>query len=197
MYISKQLPIISRLMLCATALILALAAGAVAEPLSLQALVTPSTVIEKNGHPVKFALHGFIEFKSLAELFPYIDSQTRRWDVPGGLNEDERRRARRRFAAARHRKPCDLDGRRTPAGNPYHAYRRRVTASTGTDQRGSSARLRRLVSGGAGEMEAFVELLECITINFGTSALELVSNRRRHCALRIRPTIQQSISGKR
>src|SRR5262249_26300777 len=31
------------------------------------------------GQPLAFALHGFIEFKSLAELFPYIDSQTQRW----------------------------------------------------------------------------------------------------------------------
>jgi hypothetical protein len=52
-----------------------------AEPLSLQALVTPSTTISKDGHPVTFAIHGFIEFNSLAELFPYIESQTRRWKL--------------------------------------------------------------------------------------------------------------------
>jgi hypothetical protein len=50
-----------------------------AEPISLQALVTPSTIIMKDGQPVTFAVHGFIEFKSLAQLFPYIESQTRRW----------------------------------------------------------------------------------------------------------------------
>jgi hypothetical protein len=50
-----------------------------AEPVSLQSLVSPSTVIVKDGRPVLFAVHGFIEFKSLAELFPYIDSQTARW----------------------------------------------------------------------------------------------------------------------
>src|SRR5580658_6049136 len=50
-----------------------------AEPISLQALVTPSTVIVKDGQPVTFAVHGIIEFKSLAELFPYVESQTRRW----------------------------------------------------------------------------------------------------------------------
>jgi hypothetical protein len=50
-----------------------------AEPISLQALVTPSTVVMKDGQPVTFAVHGFIEFKSLAELFPYIESQSRRW----------------------------------------------------------------------------------------------------------------------
>jgi hypothetical protein len=46
---------------------------------SLQALVTPSTVYMKDGHPVTFAVHGFIEFQSLSEAFPYIESQTRRW----------------------------------------------------------------------------------------------------------------------
>ncbi|HEX6503320.1 MAG TPA: hypothetical protein VF011_08730 [Terriglobales bacterium] len=50
-----------------------------AQQISLTDLVTPSTVILKEGQPVKFAVHGFIEFKSLSELFPYIDSQTRRW----------------------------------------------------------------------------------------------------------------------
>jgi hypothetical protein len=62
------------------------------EALSLQALVTPSTVILKDGHPVKFAVHGFIEFQTLAELFPYIQSQTERWNVEGGLNPEQRRK---------------------------------------------------------------------------------------------------------
>jgi hypothetical protein len=60
-----------------------------AEPVSLRAIVTPSTVIMKDGHPVTFALHGFIEFKSLGEMFPYIESQTRRW--PASLDEAGRR----------------------------------------------------------------------------------------------------------
>jgi hypothetical protein len=50
-----------------------------AEDVSLQAIVTPSTMVLKDGRPVTFAIHGFIEFRSLAELFPYIDSQTQRW----------------------------------------------------------------------------------------------------------------------
>jgi hypothetical protein len=62
-----------------------------AEVLSLQALVTPSTVIVKDGRPVSFAVHGFIGFGSLSELFPYIESQTRRWDVQGGLDDQQRR----------------------------------------------------------------------------------------------------------
>ncbi|MGA9799019.1 MAG: hypothetical protein WBQ68_08405 [Terriglobales bacterium] len=61
-----------------------------AEPLSLQALVTPSTVILKDGHPVTFALHGFIEFKTLAEMFPYIESQKQRWRT--ALGEGARQR---------------------------------------------------------------------------------------------------------
>jgi hypothetical protein len=59
------------------------------QELSLQALVTPSTMILKDGHPVTFALHGFIEFKSLSELFPYIDSQTKRWK-PDAITTEQR-----------------------------------------------------------------------------------------------------------
>jgi len=62
-----------------------------AEAFSLEALATPSTTIVKDGRPVRFALHGFIEFNSLAELFPYVESQTRRWNVQGGLDEEQRR----------------------------------------------------------------------------------------------------------
>jgi hypothetical protein len=58
-----------------------------AQDISIQALVTPSTVITKDGRPVKFALHGFIEFGSLSELFPYIDSQAHRW--PGNPTFDD------------------------------------------------------------------------------------------------------------
>lgn len=64
-----------------------------AQQISLQVLVTPSTVIVKDGHPVTFALHGFIEFKSLSELFPYIDSQTKRWNT--GLDGAARRELER------------------------------------------------------------------------------------------------------
>ena len=40
-------------------------------------------IILKDGQPVKFAVHGFIEFKSLAELFPYIQSEVDRWRAKG------------------------------------------------------------------------------------------------------------------
>jgi hypothetical protein len=61
-----------------------------AQPISLQALVTPSTVIAKDGQPVTFALRGFIEFKSLAEAFPYIDGQTQRWKTSPDFDESAR-----------------------------------------------------------------------------------------------------------
>lgn len=61
-----------------------------AQNLSLQAVVTPSTVIVKDGHPVMFAIHGFIEFRSLAEAFPYITAQSQRWPVDPGLEPGER-----------------------------------------------------------------------------------------------------------
>jgi hypothetical protein len=66
-----------------------------AEPVSLQALVTPSTVISKDGHAVAFAVHGFVEFKSLAELFPYIESQTRRWKATADFDDAARLGLRR------------------------------------------------------------------------------------------------------
>jgi hypothetical protein len=64
-------------------------ATAGAEQVSLQSVVTPSTIILKDGQPVKFAIRGFIEFKSLAELFRYIDAETKRWT--GKISAEERR----------------------------------------------------------------------------------------------------------
>src|SRR5258708_34851054 len=61
-----------------------------AEPITLQALVTPSTVIMKDQQPITFAVHGFIEFKSLADLFPYIESQTRRWKTSTDFDDAAR-----------------------------------------------------------------------------------------------------------
>lgn len=61
-----------------------------AQRISIQALVNPSTVITEDGRPVNFAIHGFVEFGSLAELFPYIESQTHRW--PGNSAFDDTKR---------------------------------------------------------------------------------------------------------
>ena len=89
---SSKVLSVSWLILCAALTVLSLSLPLCAEGVSLQALVTPSTTIVKDGRLVTFALHGFIEFKSLAELFPYIESQTRRWNVPGGLDDEQRLR---------------------------------------------------------------------------------------------------------
>jgi len=69
-----------------------LSASLAAQTLSLQELVTPSTVISKDGHPVTFAIHAFIEFKSLAEAFPYIESQTQRWKGDASFTDEKRQR---------------------------------------------------------------------------------------------------------
>ena len=62
-----------------------------AQQISLQTLVNPSTTIIKDGHPLTFALHGFIEFNSLSELFPYIESQTQRWKDASRFDDAARR----------------------------------------------------------------------------------------------------------
>ena len=66
-----------------------------AQEISLQELVTPSTVIVKDGRPVAFAIHGFIEFRSLEDLFPYIETQARRWN--GKISEEEKRQLARQL----------------------------------------------------------------------------------------------------
>ena len=63
-----------------------------AQPVSLDALVTPSTVILKESHPLTFAIHGFIEFKSLAEAFQYVDLQSKRWSGNQSLDDAARQK---------------------------------------------------------------------------------------------------------
>lgn len=59
-----------------------------AQDVSLQSIVTPSAIVVKDGRTVPFAIHGFIEFESLSEAFPYIEMQARRW--PDRLSADAR-----------------------------------------------------------------------------------------------------------
>lgn len=66
-----------------------------AQPVSLQQLVTPSTVLQKDGQAVTFAIHGLIEFHSLAELFPYIESQAQRWKGNADFDDGSRTSLRR------------------------------------------------------------------------------------------------------
>jgi hypothetical protein len=68
-----------------------------AQELSLQKLVTPSTVISKDGHPVTFAIHAFIEFNSLKDAFPYIESQAGRWQNSAAFDAAARQSLRRRL----------------------------------------------------------------------------------------------------
>jgi hypothetical protein len=74
-----------------------LAVLSLAQELSLQKLVTPSAVISKDGHPVTFAIHGFIEFQSLNDAFPYIESQTQRWKVSAKLDATVQQRLGRQL----------------------------------------------------------------------------------------------------
>ena len=83
-----------------------------AEPISLQALVTPSTVIRKGWQAGTFALHGFIEFQSLAELFPYIEVANSPLVIQApSSTEQAREKPSAVIFCAVDRKPSDLDGR--------------------------------------------------------------------------------------
>jgi hypothetical protein len=65
-----------------TALVL-LPAVAPAQPavprMTLRQLVTPSSRLEAHGRPLRFALHGLIEFDTLADLFAHVDAEAGRW----------------------------------------------------------------------------------------------------------------------
>jgi hypothetical protein len=61
-----------------------------AQQIPLSALVDPSTVIVKDGKPLTFAIHGFIEFRSLKEMFPYIESQEERWKNHPQFSSEQR-----------------------------------------------------------------------------------------------------------
>jgi hypothetical protein len=58
------------LILALTFLITLFTTAVDAQLIPLQSLVTPSTTIQKEGHLVTFAVHGFIEFQSLAGTLP-------------------------------------------------------------------------------------------------------------------------------
>jgi len=59
------------------------------EPLALKAVVTPSSVIQKDGRTVTFAIHGYIDFQSLAQALVYIEAQQHRWK--GKIPDEENR----------------------------------------------------------------------------------------------------------
>jgi len=79
------------------AVVLSFGVFSFAQEVSLSKLVTPSTVVFNDGHPVTFAIHAFIEFKSLNDAFPYIESQTERWKNSGKLDAAARQRLGRQL----------------------------------------------------------------------------------------------------
>jgi hypothetical protein len=72
-------------------LVLITSVASYSQSLSLQQLVTPSTVVRKDGQVVRFAVHGFVEFESLAGLFAYVESQAQRWPGSADLDLSARR----------------------------------------------------------------------------------------------------------
>lgn len=55
------------------------AATAPSPRLTLRRLVDPATRVEVNGRLIRFALHGLVEFDTLADLFAHIDREAGRW----------------------------------------------------------------------------------------------------------------------
>ena len=157
-----------------------------AQEISIQALVSPSTVITKDGSPVNFALHGFIEFRSLSELFPYIDSQTHRW--PGNPRLRRRQAATTRPPNNRFRRgieslrqfSCTLMS--VQSRNAHHAYRRRTPPRTRPSHRTHSGWIRRGLRRRPAKMETRYQLLERRSLHSRTCPLQLVPDRRGHPA---------------
>lgn len=89
----RRSPGVSALLL--VLIVAVLTASLPGQTIPLEAIVTPSAIILKDGRPVTFAVHGFLEFKSLSELFPYIESQKQRWKSGRGMDEAELHRVAR------------------------------------------------------------------------------------------------------
>jgi len=126
-----------------------------AQEISLQAVVMPSTVIVKDGETVKFAIHGFIEFKSLAEVLPYIEAQTHRWN--GEISEEESRQLARRLLreGIESRVVSMADERPLQALVTHTSEELRQGDCSG--EGAVAGWIRGGISGGAGEVEAFAE----------------------------------------
>jgi len=53
--------------------------AAESRPLTLQTLVQPSTIFFKDDQVIRFAVHGYLMFQTLDELFAHIDREAGRW----------------------------------------------------------------------------------------------------------------------
>jgi hypothetical protein len=98
----------------ALALVLLLPSLGTAGDLTLDDLVTPSAVFVKDGRPVTFALLGFVEFKTLDDLFSYIDREAGRWSFPSVAARQAfgdgllRRGVESRLVSMAYEKPLEL-----------------------------------------------------------------------------------------
>ena len=98
----------------ASALLLLAAPFASAQDLTLADLVAPSTVFVKDGQTVTFALHGLVNFRTLDELFAYIDGEAGRWSFPSAAAGQEfgdrllRRGVESRLVSMTYEKPVEL-----------------------------------------------------------------------------------------
>ena len=124
------------------------AASLYAGPMPLKSVVTPSSVLEKDGKTVTFAIHGFIEFRSLAEAFPYIEAQGERWK--GKVGEGELRELKKALVreAVESRVVSMLDER------PLEA----LVTHTGAELRAAIAEVKEPTP--AGYAEAFLAVQE-------------------------------------
>ena len=144
-----------------------------AEPVPLKDVVTPSSVLMKDGKPVMFAIHGFVEFRSLAEAFAYIESQRKRWK--GKISEEELNGLEKALLreAVESRVVSMTDER---AGGASNAHERRTTGRGCGRERDDAEGVRGGASGSARKMAAFAEMLERFARDCGESAFELVSD---------------------
>jgi hypothetical protein len=100
--------------LTASALLVLLPSLGAAADLTLDDLVLPSTVFVKDGQPVTFALLGLVPFKTLDELFAYIDREAGRWSFPSPAARQEfgdgllRRGVESRLVSMTYEKPLEL-----------------------------------------------------------------------------------------
>lgn len=103
-----------RARILASALLLLSPSLAAAHELTLEDLATPSAVFVKDGRPVTFALLGLIEFKTLDELFAYIDREAGRWSFPSAAARQAygdgllRRGVESRLVSMTYEKPLEL-----------------------------------------------------------------------------------------
>ncbi len=85
-----------------------------AQDLTLDDLVRTSAVFVQDGQPVSFALLGFIEFRTLEELFQYIDREAGRWSFPSTAARQAfgegllRRGVESRLISMTYEKPLEL-----------------------------------------------------------------------------------------